>query len=290
MKSFNNFGMNKIGIYEKALPSELTWEDRLRQAGEAGYDFVEMSIDDSDERLSRLEWKASDRNAIRHATENTGIPILTMGVSGHRKYPMGSMLEKLRNRGLEILYQAIDLANDLGIRIIQLMGYDVFYEKSDALTKARFLEGLAQGASWASAAGVMLALENVDVDTVDSVAKALKFVREVNSPWLKVYPDIGNLVASGFDPVEQLILAENEMVGVHLKDATPGEYRGVVFDKGDVPFTPVFKKLSELKFTGPMVVEMWAHLDKTGEPFQAIADTHEFIEHIIETNSRSKIN
>lgn len=284
MKSTSNFGKNKIGIYEKALPAELTWEERLQKSGEAGFDFVELSIDDSDERLSRLDWDSSERNGLRHAMERAGIPILSMGVSGHRKYPMGSKSESTRNRGFEILRKSIDLAQDLGIRIIQLMGYDVFYEESDAGTQARYLEGLVQGASWASAAGVMLAVENVDVDTIDSVDKALKFVRKVNSPWLKVYPDVGNLVAAGFDPLEQIDLAKNEMVGLHLKDALPGEVRGVVFNEGLVHFDLVFRKLSELQFSGPMVVEMWAHLDKTGDPFQAIVDARLFVKNMINAN------
>lgn len=167
MKEFQKFGKNPIGIYEKAFPASLKWEERLAQAAIAGYDFVEMSIDVSEERLSRLEWSSSARQAVRHAIESTGTPILTMGVSGHRDFPLGSPSKKERERGLEILYRAIGLANDLGIKIIQLMGYDVFDETSDAGTKARFLEGLVQGTHWAGAAGVMLALENVDVETVD---------------------------------------------------------------------------------------------------------------------------
>jgi L-ribulose-5-phosphate 3-epimerase len=47
-----------VGLYEKALPASLTWEERLTAAGQAGYDFVEISIDESDERLSRLDWPA----------------------------------------------------------------------------------------------------------------------------------------------------------------------------------------------------------------------------------------
>ena len=45
-----------VGLYEKALPDELSWEERLEAAGRAGYDFVEISIDESDERLARLDW------------------------------------------------------------------------------------------------------------------------------------------------------------------------------------------------------------------------------------------
>jgi len=281
MNKKQNFGLNPIGIYEKALPASLTWEERLTQAAEAGYDFVEMSIDVSDERLSRLNWPTSTRLDLRHSIEKTGVPILSMGISGHRKFPMGSSFQKERKRGLEILYQAIELADDLGIRIIQLMGYDVFYETSNARTQVRFLEGLIQGAQWASAAGVMLALENVDVDTVNSVEKALRFVQEVNSPWLNLYPDVGNLVAAGFEPVEQLKLAKGYLVGVHVKDALPGEVRGVVFEKGTVPFGNVFNALAELDFSGPIVVEMWSHLDTIGDPARAAAKAYKLVSRLV---------
>ncbi len=277
----HNFGKNLIGIYEKALPVNLSWKERLSQAAHAGYDFVEMSIDDSDERLSRLEWTASARLELRHFIEDTGIPVLTMGISGHRKFPLGSSSLQVRERGLDILCRSIELAYDLGVRIIQLMGYDVFYETSDAGTQARFTEGLGQGARWAGSAGVMLALENVDVDTVNSVEKALRFVREVNSPWLNLYPDIGNMVAAGYDPVEQLKLAKGYLVGLHVKDALPGEVRGVVFEKGIVPFDDVFRELVKLDFGGPMAVEMWAHLDTTGDPIRAAAEARQLVSRLV---------
>lgn len=272
-----NSTVNPVGIYEKAFPAVLSWEDRLIEAGKAGYDFLEMSIDDTEERLSRLEWTPAERQALRRVIEKTDMPIFSMGVSGHRKFPLGSPSPELRARGLEIFQQAIELASDLGVRLIQLMGYDVFYETSDADTKARFIEGLRQGARWASAAGVMLGLENVDVDTVDCVEKALHYINEVDSPWLNVYPDMGNMVAAGYDPVEQLKLAKGHLIGIHVKDALPGEVRGVVFENGDVPFSDVFQILKEMDFSGPAVVEMWAHLDQTGDPTQAAAEACQLV-------------
>lgn len=276
--------MQRIGIYEKAYPDSLTWDERLTEASKAGYDFVEMSIDDSDARLSRLDWTPSTRMALRRSMDNAGLPILTMGLSGHRKYPMGSAFPQIRQKSLEILNRTIELAYDLGIRVIQLMGYDVFSEESNAETQQRFLEGLKQGAQWASAANVMLALENVDVDTVNSIDKALRFVREVNSPWLNIYPDMGNLVAAGYDPVEQLKIGSGYLVGMHVKDALPGEVRGVVFEKGNVPFADIFRTLSEINYSGPLVVEMWAHLDKSGDPARAAAEAGQLVRRLVQTS------
>ena len=45
-----------IGLYEKALPDDLSLEDKLSMIGRAGYSFMEISIDSSKERLERLKW------------------------------------------------------------------------------------------------------------------------------------------------------------------------------------------------------------------------------------------
>ena len=50
-----------IGIYEKATPKHFSWPERLAFAKELGFDFVEMSVDESDERLARLSWSKEQR-------------------------------------------------------------------------------------------------------------------------------------------------------------------------------------------------------------------------------------
>ncbi len=187
-----------VGLYEKALPASMCWEEHLTAAGQAGYDFVEISIDESDERLSRLDWVASERAELRRSIANSGVPIMTMCLSGHRKYPLGSHTPELRQQGLEILRKAIEFSGDVGLRVVQVMAYDVFYEPSDEETQANFLEGLERGTRWAEQCGVMLGLENLDTPFVDSIAKALVITNEINSPWLHLYPDIGNLAAASF--------------------------------------------------------------------------------------------
>jgi len=267
------YSLHKIplGVYEKAFPAEYTLEQILISAKQSGYDFVELAIDESSDRLERLNWSSSERAAVRQAIFDTGIPIFGMGVSAHRKYPLGSVSSDVRQRGLDILYQSIELAFDLGVRVIQVMGYDAFYEPSNADTQAYFLEGLRTGVDWASAAGVMLALENIDHELVDSVEKAMYYVKTLNSPWFKVYPDIGNMTAAGYKPLEQLPLAEGYLVGVHVKDTRPGELRGVPLEQGIVPFRETFRLLSRMGFAGPLVMEMWAHLDQTGDPVGSAA-------------------
>ena len=79
-----------LGIYEKALPKTLSWPERLALAKSCGFDFVEMSIDETDERLSRLSWSASQRAALVEAMLESGVAIPSMCLSAHRRFPFGS--------------------------------------------------------------------------------------------------------------------------------------------------------------------------------------------------------
>ena len=266
-----------VGLYEKALPPELNWEARLAAAGEAGYDFIEISIDESDERLARLDWPAAERAALRRAIANTGVRVMTMCLSGHRKYPLGSHSPELRRRAQDILHKAIDFAGDIGLRVVQVMAYDVFYEPSDAETRAEFVHGLRQGAWWAGQAGVMLGLENLDTPFADSLGKALAILDEVNSPWLQLYPDIGNLTAAGYYPPDELALAPRRVLGIHVKDALPRVIRGVPFEKGIVRFQETFRALAQTGFWGLLGVEMWGDMQAGEDPLAAAAAARRFV-------------
>jgi L-ribulose-5-phosphate 3-epimerase len=269
-----------VGLYEKALPADLSWEERLRTAAEAGYDFVDISIDETDCRLTRLDWPASERAALRQAIANTGVPILTMCLSAHRKYPLGSRSPEIRRQGLDILHKAIQFAGDIGVRIIQVMGYDVFYEPSDDQTKMLFTQIMQQGVRWASQAGVMLGLENVDNPFLESLGKGLRLVQELNSPWFRLYPDMGNLAAAGYHPPQELSLAAGHVVAIHVKDALPGIIRGVPFEEGIVPFVETFQALARIGFWGPMGVEMWGQMDTRRDPLAAAIAARKLVERL----------
>ncbi len=272
-----------VGLYEKALPPDLSWEERLEAAGQAGYDYVEISIDESDGRLSRLDWSPSERMALRQSIANTGVRIMTMCLSGHRKYPLGSHSPELRQQGLDILHKAIAFAGDIGLRVVQVMGYDVFYEESDDETAAYFVEGLYKGARYAEQAGVMLGLENLDTPFVENMSQALAIINEINSPWLRLYPDMGNLAAAGYSPPEELILAKNQLLGIHVKDALPKIIRGVPFKEGIVPFQESFQTLAKIGFWGMLGVEMWGqmHADAGEDPVEAIKAARQFVDELV---------
>ena len=54
----------RLGLYEKSMPSDLTWKEKLIIAKESGFDYLEMCIDESDAKLSRLEWDEEQREEV----------------------------------------------------------------------------------------------------------------------------------------------------------------------------------------------------------------------------------
>jgi L-ribulose-5-phosphate 3-epimerase/hexulose-6-phosphate isomerase len=247
-----------IGIYEKAIPNRFDWATKIKIAKAAGYDFIEMSIDETDERLNRLLWSKEKRKYLKDLLWQESFYINSICLSGHRRYPFGSKDPIVRKKARAIMEQAIGLARDLGVSNIQLAGYDVYYEPSDDTTKALFLEGLKEATQMASSANVMLSLEIMDTPFMGTISRCMPYIEEVDSPWLKIYPDIGNLSQWTKKPEEELTLGIHHTVGIHLKDTLPGKFKCVPFGAGTVDFETFFKKIKALEFKGPFLVEMWA--------------------------------
>ena len=247
----------QIGIYEKALPILDDWPARMAAVAEAGFDFLEIPVDETDERLRRLDWPPSVRADLRRATSDNGVEIHAVILSAHRRFALGSASPATRRQALDIFEKAVGLAVDIGARAIQLAGYYVYYEPHDEGSRSRFLDGLRSGLEWAGSAGVMLGLETMDGEDVTSVAGAMEIVGEIGSPWLQVYPDIGNLAGNRLDVGAELKRARGHLVGIHLKDARPGEFRRVPFGDGVVPFVDAFRALSEIGYDGGYLIEMW---------------------------------
>lgn len=254
-----------LGLYEKSMPGTLTWREKLLAAKSAGFDFVEISIDETDEKLARLDMITDERLELLRLMQETGIPIRTMCLSGHRKYPLGSSDPKTAAAGMEIMRKAIRLAEDLGIRIIQLAGYDVYYEDSTYDTKKRFLENLRLSAEMAAKAGVLMGFETMENEFMNTVEKAMKYVTLVGSPYLGVYPDIGNITNAAEtyknDVLEDLELGRGHLVAMHLKETLPGKFREIPFGTGHVDFESAIHKAWEMGIR-KYVTEFWY----TGNP------------------------
>ena len=152
----------KLGIYEKALPPGVSWEERLAIAEKLGFHFVEISVDETDERLARLDRTLEERKDFCRTILDSPLTVPTMCLSGHRRFPLGSRDPETRAHALTIMEKAVRFAVDTGVRTIQLAGYDVYYEESDADTRNWYLENMQKCVDMAAREQVMLAMEIMD--------------------------------------------------------------------------------------------------------------------------------
>lgn len=268
-----------LGLYEKSMPSELSWKEKLEAAKIAGFDFVEISIDETEERLKRLDMSKAERMEMVNLMKIVGMPIRTMCLSGHRKYPLGSHDPVVREKSMEIMEKAIQLADDLGIRIIQLAGYDVYYEESSDETKRYFIENLKKATELAASAGVVLGFETMETEFMNTVEKSMHYVMEVSSTYLNVYPDIGNITNAaktyGTDVLEDLRSGKGHLVAMHLKETKPGLFREIPFGEGHVDFEGAIHTAWDLGIR-KFVTEFWY----TGNP--------EWEKDLVDASSRMK--
>ena len=255
----------ELGLYEKAMPGTLTWKERLEAAKAAGYDYVEISIDATEEKIARLDMDRESRLELVKTMYETGLPIRTMCVSALTKYAIGSSDEACCARGMTILEKSLQLADDLGIRVVMIPGYDVYYEESTLDTKHRFLENLRKAARLAEKTGVLIGLETMENEFMNTVEKAMKYVTLCGSNYLKVYPDIGNLTNAAVlyksDVLEDMELGRGNLTSLHLKETVPGKFREIPYGTGHVDFEAAIEKAWDLGVRR-FVTEFWY----TGNP------------------------
>jgi L-ribulose-5-phosphate 3-epimerase len=262
----------KIGLYEKAVPLQLSWPEKFAVVKAAGYDFLELSIDGVDPRIKRLDWSAAEIAAVQHASQAAGVPILTMALTANRYYPLGDPDPAVRDTGMTIARRGIELAQKMGIRLVHLAAYDVFEKQGTVETDLLFRQSIKELVKTAAANAVMLALEVMDVPYSNTTQKIKRFIDEVDSPWLQIYADIANIAAGGADPAVDLPVGGRHILCAHLKDATPGCSRDVPFGTGIVDFKRCFNTFIDLDYSGLFVVETWSKEDLEFIPYLKVVN------------------
>lgn len=276
---------NALGIYEKALPQDLTWEEKFNLVHKLGFNFLEFSIDESDDRLARLDWTRNERQMFRKAMWRTNSRVNTMMLSGHRRFPLGSKDLVVRQKSLEIMKRAIDLAVDLGIRNIQMAGYDVFYEEKTELSREMFVENLQKCVEMAASKMVMLSIETMDDPFINSIEKINHYKSQIKSPWLQAYPDLGNLSAWPENNVPQDLENYIENVAaVHLKDTKAvtstfkGQFKNVSFGEGCTDFEGLLRLMVRLDYSGSYTIEMWGGDNGNVDPLREVREAKRYFD------------
>jgi len=263
-------------LYEKALmPHE--WSRIFADTAELGFDGFEISIDESDLHLARLDWTEQDCLPVIRAAKDAGVLLQSLCFSGQRRFPMGSADQAIVRTSLAMMTKCIRLCQSLGVRVLQVAGYDVFYEPASRETYRRYIDNLEKITRIAERHGVMLAIEPVERGVL-SVEMALAIIREIRSPFLQIYPDIANMASLGIDYFPQMEAGLGHIVQIHIRDALLDFFYGVDIGTGIIDFVETFRLFDHLGFTCPLTLEMWnmenpQYMDILREAMQFIQDT-----------------
>jgi len=209
--------------------------DKFKLCKELGYDGMEL--------VSPTKILAKE---IRAAVEATGMPVHGLVDMKHWEIRLSSPDSQTRQRGQQILDQAIVDAKAFGGDSVLLVpgkvgGQD---ETHDHVWNRSIVE-IRKSIPLAARLGVRILIENVWNGFCETPEQLKDYVDEIGSPWVGVYFDIGN--ARKFAPSEQWIQTLNSrIVKLDIKDWSKANGFCKIGD-GDVDWKAVNEALVKME-------------------------------------------
>lgn len=176
-------------------------------------------------------------------------------MNAHWVFNLASPDVRIRDVGISLLLEAIDLACDLGATTILVPGCD--QEESPENKWELFRDGMMQAVTRAEQAGVTLALEAVGRPFLFNSEELLHMIEACGgSRALGIYLDIGNATHGGMDPAVEIRTARGRVAMVHVKDWDPTGEERPHLGAGAVDFSGAIAALREINYDGYLVIEL----------------------------------
>ena len=261
------FAMNS-GIF----PSGWSPAEKLEATARVGAAGLELNIDTGQLWTQRVD--SSARSALRQQAQDLGVVFTSLCLNAHWVFNLTSPDVRIRDIGVSILIDGIDLAHDLGAFAILVPGCD--QQESPEEKWDLFRDGVMHGIARAEQAGVVLALEAVGKPFLYNTEKLLKMVEVCGgSDALGIYLDVGNATRGGMDPAAEIRTADDLATLVHVKDWDPAGGGGRYLGAGAVDFPSSFTALREIGYDGYLVVELPPYPD---DPDGSARDSVQYLE------------
>lgn len=230
----------KVGIYEKAIPEAYSVMEALKFAKEAGFDFYEINIDKTDFRIARLYDKQFSL-ALRNVSREMDMPIGSLGLSALSTYTLGHCVPEIEKEAIDIFKRTLEFADRIGIRMIQIPACDVPKNgRHSRDTDQRFFENVMAMSEYAAAYGIIIGVENMEDEYMNSVKKCMRLINAASTPYVQLYPDSGNITRAFPKEVgarkEDIYSGQGHILGFHLKETREGKFGGLFYGEGDVDF------------------------------------------------------
>jgi L-ribulose-5-phosphate 3-epimerase len=226
------------------LPRQLSDEDKFKLAKKCGFDGIEgspMSDLGAARRLGKLAREA-------------GVPIHSI-VRGGWDAPFSDPDPKVIDKGIETMETALRSAKALGADTVLLVPAIVNEDVSYRQAYKRSQRHIKKLLPLAAELGVVIAVENVWNKFLLSPIEFARYVDEFESPWLKAYFDIGNVILFGYSQ-DWIRTLGDRIVKFHLKDFKRKGYKWTNLLDGDVNWPQVRRALDEIGYDGYLTTEL----------------------------------
>lgn len=236
----------KIGMV--GVDGNLT--DKFKAAKEAGFQGIEMNS------------PGMNVAETRKAIEESGLPVDGTVCSTHWQDTHTSPDAKIREKALNDLKKAMSDTHAVGGNTCLLVvGHGKDGPEDEIWPRA--IENISKALPLAAELGVYIAIENVwnrflynhDGEANQSAEKFVKFVDELNSPWVGMQFDIGNHWKYGSmgDWIRQL---GKRIVKLDLKGFSRSSNQFTKITEGDLDWADVRKALLEIQYVGWAAAEV----------------------------------
>jgi hexulose-6-phosphate isomerase len=245
----------KFALNSAIFPGRLSLAEKLEAVARVGGDGLELNINAGQLWTQRMDGDA--RRALRQQARNVSVEIVSLCLNAHWVFNLTSPDVRIRDIGVSILIDCIDLASDLGARAVLVPGCD--QEESPEDKWELFRDGVMRGIARAEAAGIVLALEAVGKPFLFDTQKLLEMIEACGgSNALGIYLDVGNATGGGMEPAAEIRAAGERATLVHVKDWDPFGPGVRRLGAGAVDFARCFAALREIGYDDTLVVELMA--------------------------------
>lgn len=259
-----------LSLYEKALPDDMSLEEKISTSLRFGFDSCEICIDLDPIRRERLNWSEKRILKLVNFLDRNNIDIPTFSLSALRGCPLGTLDKDVNGQALEMITAACSFGKKVGSQIMLVNTYDVYNSLSTHDTCKRFEENIYRATEIAERYGIILALENAEMAFGDSAEKVSYWIDKIDSPNLKMYYDPANAYNAFLGYFQKVKndfrFAQGKVVAAHLKDSVIGEYRMTPYGEGQVDFKKVIQMMLE-EGIGQFTAELFKRPDKSWDEY-----------------------
>ena len=232
------------------LPKEASYAERFAIARDAGFAAIEMQT------IASLE----EAEAIRDASRKTGLRIHSVMNMDHWRYPLSSSDRETVDRsvaGMETsLRNAVLWGADAVLLVPAVVDAATSYRDAWTRSQRAIRERLLP---LAADMKVTIAVEEVWNKFLLSPLEFARYVDDFDSPWVRAYFDVGNVVIYAF-PQDWIRTLGSRIVKIHLKDFTfdrqNGRFSWTKLGEGDIDWPEVRRALADIRYAGCVTTEL----------------------------------